>query len=51
VVTEEDKDPTEGTGVMGLEGDDSGGGGMRKGMGPEDIDDADDIRTMGKDGV
>lgn len=40
-----------GWGVAGLSGD-AGGGGMRKGTGLEDgVDGADDIRTMGNDGV
>ena len=37
--------------MAGLEPDD-GGGGMRKGMAPdEDVEGVDDIRTMGNDGV
>ena len=43
--------PTRGPGVVGREVDD-GGGGMRKGMTPdEDGDDVDDIRAMGNEGV
>lgn len=50
VVTGEDKVSTAGPGVVGLEADDSGGG-MRKGTVPEDVDDVDDIRAIGNDGV
>jgi len=51
VVIGGDKIPTGGGGVEGLEADD-GGGGMRKGIAPEeDVDDVDDIRTTGNDGV
>lgn len=51
VVTGGDNTPIGGWGVVGLEAD-GGGGGMRKGTAPEeDVDDVDDIRTTGNDGV